>query len=90
MFGSCDQVVRATEGDEVEAVGDRESAVDDGGVANMRTLGKNATIIHVPTIFSLFLKYIMLYNNSLCAQPEVFQKSGSSCCSQFAGIFVVV
>jgi hypothetical protein len=75
MFGSCDQGVSVTGVDEAEV---RESAIDDGGEASMKTLGKNATIIHAPTIFSLFLKYIMLYNNSLCAQPEDFKKAVAS------------
>ena len=84
MFGSCDQGISAIEGDKVEAVGDRESAVDGGGEAKMRTLGKIATTTHRPRFLTLFLKYIMPYNSSLCAQPEVFQKSGSFCCSQLA------
>ena len=83
MFGSCDQGVSVTGVDEAEV---RKSAMDDGGVASMKTLGKNATIIHAPTIFSLFLICIMLYNSSMCAQPEDFQKSGSFCCSQLTDV----
>ena len=72
ICGSCDQGVSATGADETVAVGDRETAVDGGGEAKMKTLGKIATTIHRPRSLTLFLKYIISYHNSLCAQPEVF------------------
>ena len=42
-------------------------------MATTVAIGNVANNSHVLAIFILSLKYIMLYNSSLCAQPEDFQ-----------------
>jgi hypothetical protein len=83
MFGSCDQGVRATGVVEVAAEASRVWVA----MATTVAIGNVANSSHVLAIFILFLKYIMPYNSSLCAQPEDFQKSGSFCCSQLTDVF---